>query len=210
MHLFRNLALVLAILLTATLVMGGGAHAQAQTRSPQAEAFVNTKIRAGLDILQNTALTPDQRAGQFQDFLLGITDTKRIALFTLGRYAAGASPADQDAFVQAFQNYAVAVYRSYFLMYSGQSLSVTGSQARAPDDAVVSTSMADPTGRAPLKIDFRVRTDRATPVITDIGLSGMWLALAQRDDFTSFLGKHQGDVAALAANLNARAGAFKR
>jgi hypothetical protein len=38
----------------------------------------------------------------------------------------------------------------------------------------------------------------------------MWLALAQRDDFTSFLGQHQGDVAALAANLNSRAGTFKR
>jgi ABC-type transporter MlaC component len=145
MRHFKTLALVLAVLLTAALVMGGAAHAQ--NRSPQAEAFINTQIRAGLDILKDTAAAPDQRAGQFQTFLLGVTDIKRIALFTLGSYAGKASPADQDAFVQAFQNYAVAVYRSYFMMYSGQSLSVTGSQLRSPDDAIVATTMADPSGQ---------------------------------------------------------------
>lgn len=207
MRLFKTLALLLAVL-AAAFFMGGAAHAQ--NRAPQAEAFINTQIQSGLDILKNNALTPGQRAAQFQNFLLGVTDIKRTALFTLGRYAAKASPADQEGFVQAFQNYAVAVYRSYFMMYSGQSLAVTGSQARSADDAIVTTTMTDPSAKTALKIDFRVRTDGPAPVITDIGFGGIWLALAQRDDFNSFLGQHQGDVTALAANLNARAGTFKQ
>ena len=34
----------------------------------------------------------------------------------------------------AFQNYAVAVYQSYFSKYSGQTSKVTGSQQRSPGD----------------------------------------------------------------------------
>src|SRR5580693_3972856 len=85
---------------------------------PAAESFVSGNIQAGLAILGDKQLTEPQRRAHFQDFLLGITDMKRIARFTLGTYAATASPAQQDAFAAAFQNYAVAVYQSYLTRYS--------------------------------------------------------------------------------------------
>ena len=83
-------------------------------------------IHKGLDILNNKGLSAEQRRSQFEQFLLGLTDMKRIADFTLGNYRRSASPADQDAFDAAFQNYAVAVYQSYFAKYAGQTLKVTG------------------------------------------------------------------------------------
>ena len=98
---------------------------------------------------------------------------KRIADFTLGQYRRSASPADLAAFDAAFQNYAVAVYQSYFAKYAGQTLKVTGSQARAPDDFIVATALIDPndhSGQPPLEVDFRVRTDTGKPVV--IGFLG--------------------------------------
>jgi ABC-type transporter MlaC component len=56
--------------------------------------------------------------------LLGITAMRRIAIFTLGRYATTATQADQDAFVSSFRHYALAVYQSYFAAYAGQTLQV--------------------------------------------------------------------------------------
>jgi phospholipid transport system substrate-binding protein len=181
-----------------------GALPAAAAANP-AENFVQDNIHKGLELLNNKSLSVDQRRAQFSEFLLGLTDMKRIADFTLGQYRRGASPADLAAFDTAFQNYAIAVYQSYFARYAGQTLKVTGSQARSADDFIVSTQMIDPndhSGQAPLDVDFRVRTDAGKPVVTDFSVAGIWLALEERDQFTSFLGQNGGNINTLISHLN--------
>src|ERR1700710_1583864 len=109
------------------LVVGVAAFAAAPAvAAPSgAEAFVQANVQKGLAILNNHGASTEQKRAQFEGFVLGLTDMKRIANFTLGQYRHGAAPAEQDAFAAAFQNYAVAVYQSYFAKYSGQSLKVT-------------------------------------------------------------------------------------
>src|SRR5476651_2030878 len=51
-----------------------------------AESFVQNNIKTGLSILNDRQLSTAQRNAQFESFLLGVTDMKRIALFTLGSY----------------------------------------------------------------------------------------------------------------------------
>ena len=197
------------ILRQALLVLGlvfasAAIAARAQAATP-AEAFVQDNIHVGLDILNNKALSTDTRRTQFASFLLSLTDMKRIADFTLGQYRRGASPADLAAFDAAFQNYAVAVYQSYFAKYAGQTLKVTNSQARTADDFIVATQLIDPndhSGQAPLEVDFRVRTDAGKPVVTDFSVAGIWLALEERDQFTSFLGQNSANIKALIGHLN--------
>ncbi len=189
-------------LLALGLIFAGMAPAAAATTP--AETFVQDNIHVGLDILNNKSLSTDARRTQFANFLLSLTDMKRIADFTLGQYRRGASPADLAAFDTAFQNYAVAVYQSYFAKYAGQTLKVTNSQARTADDFIVATQLIDPkdqSGQAPLEMDFRVRTDGGKPVVTDFSVAGIWLALEERDQFTSFLGQNGGTIHALIGHL---------
>jgi phospholipid transport system substrate-binding protein len=175
-----------------------------------AEAFVSQNIQRGLGLLNNKALTPAQKRDQFEDFLLGLTDLKRIADFTLGKYRRSVSPADLAAFQGEFQNYAVAVYQFYFSKYSGQTLKVTGSTPRTPSDNIVATQLIDP-GKSgpPLEVSFRVRTDGPRPVVTDVSVEGVWLSLQQRDQFVSFLGQNNGNVKLLVSHLSELAKQFK-
>lgn len=177
-----------------------------------AEAFVADNIQKGLVILNDRQLSEAQRADQFQQLLLGLTNTKRIATFTLGQYARTASPTDLDEFAAAFQSYSIAVYRSYLGKYAGQTLKVTGSSQRAPDDFIVTTVMVDPnaaSGQRPLEVDFRVRTDSGKPELTDFSVLGIWLALSQRDQFVAFLAQNRGDVKALITNLHQTAAQYR-
>ena len=178
--------------------------AKASRADTNAEQFVAVNIQKGLSILNDQALTPRERSEQFEHMLLDITDIKRIALFTLGRYAETASPEDQAAFVAAFQNYSVGVYRSYLGSYGGQSLKIVGSRDRSPTDFVVVTRLVDPNqnGMPPLEVDVRVRTDTGKPQVIDLGIAGMWLAVEERDQFGAFLAQNHGDVRALAAHLS--------
>jgi len=164
-----------------------------------AEDFISGNIQAGFDILNDRSLAPAERSRHFASFLLGLTDLRRVAVFLLGQYANKASPADLDAYVAAYQDYVLSVYQDYFSRYAGQTLKVRSSRERAPGDFIVNTDMVG--ASQPMQIDFRVRTDGAKPVLVDFAVEGVWLALAERDQFTSVLAQNNGDVKALTAHL---------
>jgi phospholipid transport system substrate-binding protein len=167
-----------------------------------AEDFVATNIQAGFNILNDSGAAPAERRQRFADFLLGLTDVRRVAMFMLGRYAAGAASSDLDGYVAAYQNYLVSTYQAYFQLYAGQSLKVISSRERAAGDFIVTTNMMGQ-ANAPLDVDFRVRTDGAKPVLVDVAVAGVWLALAQRDQFLATLAQNNGDIKALTAHLQA-------
>jgi phospholipid transport system substrate-binding protein len=171
----------------------------AQAAANPAEEFVGANIQTGFDILNDRSLGAEERGRRFASFFLGLTDFRRVALFLLGRYAASASPADIESYVAAYQDYVLSVYQSYFARYAGQTLHVRASRERAPGDFIVNTDMVG--GGQPMQIDFRVRTDGAKPVLVDFAVDGVWLALAERDQFVSVLAQNNGDIKALTAHL---------
>lgn len=202
----RFAAQIVAIVALAAVVSLPAQSAFAQ--SNPAESFVQQNIDRGYQILNNHTLSGQQRREQFRDFLLSLTDLQRIGMFTLGQYANSASPADIQSFQKAFEDYAVAVYETRLGKYTGQTLKVTGSQSRAPDDVIVNAIVVDPHGNTqnPIHVAFRVRkTSDGRPIITDMQVEGIWLALSERSDFTGFLQQHGGSVTALADHLRAQA-----
>lgn len=205
----RRAALALFVAFAALNAAGESAAANAP---PPAEAFVQQNVQVGLGILNNHGASTDQKREQFERFILGLTDMKRIANFTLGQYRRGATPQEQEAFAAAFQSYAIAVYQSYFAKYSGQTLKVTGSQERAPGDTIVLTQMIDPndkSGQQPLQVDFRVLTDGGKFVVIDFSVAGIWLALEERDQFSAFLGQNNGSIPTLVSHLKELAKTYK-
>lgn len=201
-------AQLIAMLALAAIMTLPSHPALAQASNP-AEAFVQQNVERGYQILNNRGLSPEQRRDQFKNFLLSLTDLHRIGMFTLGQYANKVSPGDLQAFDNAFTEYAVAVYESRLGKYSGQTLKVTGSMQRAPDDVIVNAVVADTNGgstQQPIHVAFRVRkTADGRPIVTDMEVEGIWLALSERSDFTGFLQQHGGSVSALTDHLRAQA-----
>ncbi len=201
----KTMAIAATIILAhVALALAAPVLAAPATTAASAETFVGDKIQQGLAILNNKQISAQQRQAQFQTFLLDITDMRRIGNFTLGQYRRTASPADLSAFEGAFQIYAVAIYRSYFSRYAGQTLMVTGSIVNAPGDFIIHTNFIDPSnhgGQPPLEVDFRVLSEQGKLVVVDIWFSGISLAIAERDEFVSFLGKNNGNIHALISHL---------
>jgi phospholipid transport system substrate-binding protein len=200
-------------LVIVTLVLAASVLAPAAEASTPSETYISTNIQKGLAILNNRSLSEAERRDQFAHFLLNLTDMKRIALYTLGQYRRGASPADLDEFESAFQNYATAVYQSYFSRYSGQTLQIIGSSpGSSSTNSIVRTLLVDPndrSGQQPPEIDFRVYTDRGPPTVLDFSYGGIWLAETERNDFTGFLGQNGGDLHSLINHLGQLAQQFR-
>jgi phospholipid transport system substrate-binding protein len=193
------------VLFAATTTLAMPASAQ---NEPAAESFVQSNVEHGLAILNNRGLSAQQRSAQFRTFLMGLTDLRRIALYTLGPARRTASQADQNTFVDAFRDYAFAVYEQEFSKYSGQTLKVTGSIQRSPGDYLVTTQLIDPNAprnQEPIEVDFRVFGSDGHFAVADITVVGLDLAITEQDEFTSFLAQHNDDVKALTADLKQRA-----
>ena len=199
---------VLLAAIVAAIAMLSASEIRAAPAANPAETFVQENVEKGYAILNSTTLSDEQRRAQFRDFILSLTDSRRIGMFTLGQYANSASKEDIESFINAFSEYAVAIYESRLSKYKGQTLKVTGSAQRAADDVVVNTDVVNPStpNAQPLKAAFRVRkTSDGRPVVTDIQVEGVWLALSQRSDFTGFLQQHGGRLPDLTTDLQRQA-----
>jgi len=181
--------------------------APARAATP-AETFVQTNVDKGMQILNDHGVSTAQRNTQFRAFLLTLTDLKRIALYTLGPARRGATPAEQDAFVEAFKDFAFAVYGTEFAKYSGQTLKVTGSIQRSDGDYVVTTVLVDPNApknQEPIEVDFRVIGTEGKFFVTDITVAGLDLAITEQDQFSSYLAQHDNDIKTLTTDLHQHA-----
>lgn len=169
-----------------------------------AQSFVQGNVERGLAILSNKSLSDEQKKTQFRDFLTNLADIRRTALFTLGAARRTASAGDIATFADAFKAYAIAVYESRLSGFSGQTLKVKGGTERAPGDYVVLTELVDPNAKAdkqPLEVDFRLAGDNGAYKVVDVSVVGVWLAIEERDQFTSFLQQHNDSVPSLTAHL---------
>jgi len=199
--MLKRLSALCAVATFCTLLAPVGARA-----TPATEAFIQQSFDKGYLILNSTSLSEAQRREQFRALLLDLAASRRIALFTLGPYAAGTTPADADVFVEAFTNYSISFYEKGLTRYQGQALKVTGSSDRAADDSVVRAELVSPnrSNGQPIKVAFRVRRDESgAPTVTDVQIEGVSLAITERDDFAAYLQQHKGSVPELSKRLNA-------
>jgi len=192
-------AVALAVMFALTL-----SHAPVRAAS-DSESYVQQNINVGLQILNDGSLSQAQKRDKFRAFILQLTDMQRIAMFALGRYKRGASDKDVSDFVAAFTDYANAVYEQHLAKYKGQTMKVISSTDRSPTDHVVNVQVPATNGGQPINAAFRVETDGSRPVVIDVEVEGVWLAITQRDQFAGYLQQNGGNLPALSAYLTKQA-----
>ena len=208
----KNMAKAFSFAFFLVLLCGaaGLTAAPASAASP-AEQFISDNVQKGLAILNNAQLSKDQKRDQFRDFLLGLTDIKKISEYTLGQYRRTASPQEIADYNAVFKDYAMSVYQSYFVKYSGQTLKVTSSYALSGDETVVKTVMIDPdkSSAKPLEVNFRVLSQGGRFYVIDFSVEGVWIRELERSEFTSYLGQNGGSVPTLTASLKKKISQIK-
>ncbi|HAH10602.1 MAG TPA: hypothetical protein DCL54_09090 [Alphaproteobacteria bacterium] len=200
MTLFRTFIRLAPALLAASMML----ILASRSSAANPEVFTQGLIDQGVAILADKSGGVKARNERFRDFLLKYADTRTSALFTLGSYRRGASEADLNDFVDAFKDYATAVYEKRLEQYAGQTLKVTGSTKNKDGDFTVNAVEAG-NNPQPLKVAFRLMGQEGNYRFVDVNVAGVWLSIEQRDQFASFLGANGGKIPALSANLRQQA-----
>ena len=172
------------------LLNGGAAWASADLA-----AFVNEVADQSITTLSKADPTDPARAAALKPILLKYFDMAGLAKHVLGGYWKKLDAEHQQAFVAQFTNYVASVYGQRFKAYKGQKLEVK----RVRDQgamATVFTAVANGED-AGARVDWEIRNDGAAPLVFDIRVEGLSLADTHRQEFTSVLSQHNGDITAL-------------
>jgi phospholipid transport system substrate-binding protein len=183
--------------------------AQPAAAGADAEKFMQSLIDRGFSILRDNSAGDAARKSRFHDFVVQNVDAEKTALFALGQYRRGASSEDLATYVTAFRDYITAIYETRLEERQTQDLRVVGSIENKPGDVTVSAEAKDPSSPNPVKIAFRLLGSNGNYKVVDVQVSGIWISIDQRDQFTTFLSKGNGDVKALTADLTRRAGVIR-
>ena len=129
-------------------------------------------------------------------------DIASMARLSVGPSWAGLSDAQHQQVTESFGRYISAIYADRFDSYDGQKLEVTGEQA-AVSGVMVRSQIIKANGE-PVKVDYMMRRDGESWLISDIYLDGAISEVAtRRSEFATIL-KNDG-IDGLIAALNRKA-----
>jgi len=198
-------AFIAGMLGAGVLAIASPAHA---ARNADAERYVQENASAALRTLGDRSVSSAQRRQTFDRLMTQFADMPRIANFVLGRYGAQlrADPALRNEWNATFREYSIAVYEDRLESYSGSAIRVTDSVERvAGRDVIVSSEITPRGGGRALPVQWRMLRSGNGWKVVDVSLilegNQIWLAQQQQNEFLAVLGRNNGDIRALMANL---------
>jgi phospholipid transport system substrate-binding protein len=196
MRLFRLVPVLSLVMLLAFLAPARAADTPA--------GFIDQAAGSVLTLAREQNLSPQEFKQRLRAIALKDFDVPRIAQFVLGRYWRTIGPAERQQFVDAFEGYMVQVYATRFRQYSGAQFKVTGQQVQG-NAAMVTTEIAQASGQPPAKVIWQVNKGAEGYKITDVTIEGISQAVTYRQEFSSVIERHNGQVSALTQQLRQKA-----
>jgi phospholipid transport system substrate-binding protein len=151
-----------------------------------------------ITILKTTTQDSQERATRLGNVFQAAMDIPFVGRFVMGRNWRTLNPADQDAYMKAFQRFVLTIYAGRLNEYSGESVIVTDSRAVDGQDTIVVSQLLRQ-NRAPVTVEWRVRQTNGVSKVIDIAVEGVSMALTQRQEFDSVF--HREGVAGLIKRL---------
>lgn len=198
----RSFAVTLAAGAAGALALAAAPALAQGARDSSAEQFVQTGAKRVLSILGDPKLDEAQKESVFARAVDDLADVPKITSFVLGKYARSITPAQRARFATTFRRYAERVYRNRLDEYHGETVQVTGSMVRKPGDVIVHTKIAGGKLTEPVLVSWRVLGGGGSWKVVDVEFQGVWLAIAQQQDFVSTADNAHGDIDVLIAKLD--------
>jgi phospholipid transport system substrate-binding protein len=185
------------LFLTMVVLLIGSTSPTVATDAVAADAsvFMNELWTRAVEVLSKK-VPVSERLARFRQLFHADFDGPGIARFVLGRYWRNASEQEQQEFLKLFEDYVVFVYGTRLSNFSGETFKIRGTRA---DEAgtVVSTDIISPGGEAPIKVDWRLISDKGAFKINDVIIEGISMLATQRSEFASVIQRHGGQVSGL-------------
>ena len=155
----------------------------------QASTFLENLSTEVLAILSNAATSIEEREQHVRELMDKHVAIDFIARFALGKYWARASEDERADYTELFRSFFLHKYAAMLGGYENQTVTIEGAKPAGAQDTLVSTSIIENTGAPPIRAGWRLRLFDDRPLIIDIIIEGISMALNQRQEFKSVLAR---------------------
>jgi len=188
--------------------LAGAAVTPSARAADDASGFITGLGRHAIVIMKEPGVSAADRQRRFQALMAEDFDLPKIAQFVLGSSWQKASEIERQQFTTAFGDYMTGVYSIRFAEYSAQSFRVTTQLAKSPSMTVVSSGITNVETGEKIDLDWLVAKTPDSYKVIDITAGGVSLARAQREDFSSAVGRNSGSLSSLIRQLQMKSTAM--
>jgi phospholipid transport system substrate-binding protein len=182
-------------LLATLLAAAPFARAAAEIDPNRAAAFIQATGEEMVAVLNSNAPLQARRE-RVAAILRRAVDVEGTGRFILGRWWRTATPAEQQEYLQLFEQMLIRNLASRFGEYQGVRFAMGRSQQRTEDDVLVTTVIERP-GSPAITLDWRVGDIGGQPKVVDLVAEGTSLRLTQRSEYSAVVQRGGNQVGAL-------------
>ena len=177
------------------------ASPSAAASTAQAEALV-TRLSGELTQLVGSGRSEAQIYAGFESVLQRYADMPAVAASVLGPPWRGASNAQKQGFVAAFQHYLSRRYGKQFREYRNARIVVTDSRDGGKAGVLVSTKVVRP-GQEDIAVDWQISDRSGSARVVNLVIEGVSMLSSERAQIGAMLDAQRGSIDGLIDQLNA-------
>lgn len=129
---------------------------------------------------------------RFRELFRQYFDVEACARFALGTYWRTATTVQRQEFVELYEDYVIVGYSTALRALGGASFEVLGN--RPDKEGILVSSQVQISGRAPIRVDWRLNPTSHGYKVTDVIVNGISTAGTQHAELVSVIQRHNGQV----------------
>lgn len=178
---------VFAVATLAAISMQAPQPASATAVDGDPTAFITSLGNAVVEILENPALSQNERVQRYSAQFREAFDWDRIGVFAIGPYRRGVTREKFDEYRDLFAQHMTKIYAARFADYSGERFVVKGERPLGHGGSEVVAEIRGSDGQEPIGLAFKVVEDGGKLKIYDVAINGVSLLVAKRAEVKGIL-----------------------
>lgn len=177
------------------------ANAQAAVDAQGAENFVKNVTEDGIENIINANIPQAEKDKRFEKLFNNALDLDFIGQFVLGRYWRTSTPAQREAFIEAYRKLNIQTWSKRFDEFKGRNFIFTGTTPSNTKNQIFVNSEVPMEQGAPAKVVWRVQQEGNSYKVVDIIIENVSLAITARNEYSAYIKKAPNGVDDLIKDL---------
>ena len=177
------------------------ANVNADVDAQGAENFVKNVTEDGIENIINANIPQAEKDKRFEKLFNNALDLDFIGQFVLGRYWRTSTPAQREAFIEAYRKLNIQTWSKRFDEFKGRNFVFTGTTPSNTKNQIFVNSEVPMEQGAPAKVVWRVEEKGNSYKVVDIIIENVSLAITARNEYSAYIKKAPNGVDDLIKDL---------
>ena len=177
------------------------ANVNAAVDAQGAENFVKNVTEDGIENIINANIPQAEKDKRFEKLFNNALDLDFIGQFVLGRYWRTSTPAQREAFIEAYRKLNIQTWSKRFDEFKGRNFIFTGTTPSNTKNQIFVNSEVPMEQGAPAKVVWRVEQKGNSYKVVDIIIENVSLAITARNEYSAYIKKAPNGVDDLIKDL---------